>query len=217
MLQIQNISKSFDKEHVILSKASMIVKDYNKVAITGKSGCGKTTLLNIIAGLLSPDVGEIVYKGYSLTLKSNSKERSDFRFNHIGIMPQRLCLINEYTAFQNIAYPLRLKGKKDTKVIIDKVKNVASRLNIAELLNKKTSLLSTGQCQRVTLARAIITSPPILLADEPTSALDSETRAIVMSEFIDYPGTVIIVSHDSHVISSCQEVFLIEDGRITKM
>lgn len=217
MLQIQNISKSFDKENVILSKASMIVKDYNKVAIIGKSGCGKTTLLNIIAGLLSPDVGEIIFKSYSLTLKSNSKERSDFRFNHIGIMPQRLCLINEYTAFQNIAYPLRLRGKKDTKVIIDKVKNVASRLNIAELLNKKTSLLSTGQCQRVALARAIITSPPILLADEPTSALDSETRAIVMSEFIDYPGTVIIVSHDSHVISSCQEVFLIEDGRITKM
>jgi len=217
LLQIQNISKSFDKENVILSKASMIVKDYNKVAIIGKSGCGKTTLLNIIAGLLSPDVGEIIFKSYSLTLKSNSKERSDFRFNHIGIMPQRLCLINEYTAFQNIAYPLRLRGKKDTKVIIDKVKNVASRLNIAELLNKKTSLLSTGQCQRVALARAIITSPPILLADEPTSALDSETRAIVMSEFIDYPGTVIIVSHDSHVISSCQEVFLIEDGRITKM
>ena len=195
----------------------MVVKNYNKIAIIGKSGCGKTTLLNIIAGLLSPDDGEIVYKDYSLTCKSNSKERSDFRFNHIGIMPQRLCLINEYTAFQNIAYPLRLRGKKDTKVIINKVKNVASRLNIAELLNKKTSLLSTGQCQRVALARAIITSPPILLADEPTSALDSETRAIVMSEFIDYPGTVIIVSHDSHVISSCQEVFLIEDRRITKM
>lgn len=217
MLQIQNISKSFDKENVILSKASMIIKDYNKVAIIGKSGCGKTTLLNIIAGLLSPDDGEIAYKDYRLKFNSSSKERSDFRFNHIGIMPQRLCLIYEYTAFQNIAYPLRLKGEKDTKIIMDKVKNVASRLNIAELLNKKTSLLSTGQCQRVALARGIITSPPILLADEPTSALDSETRDIVMSEFLDYPGTVIIVSHDSYVISSCQEVFLIEEGRISKM
>ncbi|HQE23624.1 MAG TPA: ABC transporter ATP-binding protein [Syntrophomonadaceae bacterium] len=217
MLQIQSISKSFDKKNIVLDQAGMVVQDYSKVAVIGKSGCGKTTLLNIIAGLLSPDDGEIIYKDFSLTSKSNSKERSDFRFNHVGIIPQRLCLINEYNVFQNIAYPLRLKGVKDNKFIIDKVKDIANRLNIAELLNKKTSLLSTGQCQRVALARAIITSPPILLADEPTSALDSETRAIVMSEFINYPGTVIIVSHDSHVISSCQEVFLIEDGRITKM
>ena len=174
MLQIQSISKSFDKKNIVLDQAGMVVQDYSKVAVIGKSGCGKTTLLNIIAGLLSPDDGEIIYKDFSLTSKSNSKERSDFRFNHVGIIPQRLCLINEYNVFQNIAYPLRLKGVKDNKFIIDKVKDIANRLNIAELLNKKTSLLSTGQCQRVALARAIITSPPILLADEPTSALDSK-------------------------------------------
>lgn len=220
MLQIQNISKSFNKsikKKTVLDNAFMTIENHNKAALIGKSGCGKTTLLNILAGLLSPDNGEIIYNDSRLKYNSSSKERSDFRFNYVGIIPQRLCLINEYTVFDNIVYPLRLRGEKQYQVLSNKVNNVANRLNIAELLTEKISSLSTGQCQRVAIARAIITSPSILLADEPTSALDSETRAIVMAEFMQYSGTVLIVSHDSYVISSCCETFLLENGNISKV
>lgn len=220
LLEIQNICKSFNhraKKKVVLDHASMIIKNNSKVALIGKSGCGKTTLLNIIAGLILPDDGKILYNQSSLKSDSRNKERANFRFNYVGYVPQRLCLINEYTVFENIAYFLRLSGLRDYQVLSSKVKPLATRLKIDELLGEKVSSLSAGQCQRVAIARAIITSRPILLADEPTSALDNETKSLVTAELMQYPGTVLIVTHDSDVISSCQETFLLENGQISKI
>lgn len=220
MLQIQNISKSYNKaikKKRVLDNAMMALSEQRKAVLIGKSGCGKTTLLNILAGLLAADNGEIIYNDINLRHNSSSKERSDFRLNYIGIIPQRLCLINEYTVFNNISYPMQLRGEKKHQVLSDKVEDMAKRLQIADLLAEKASSLSAGQCQRVAIARALVTSPPILLADEPTSALDAETRDLVVTEFMKYPGTVLIVSHDSDVISSCSETFLLENGSISKV
>lgn len=205
MLKIENLCKSYGSKPVL---TSFDLCTDQMTAIVGKSGSGKTTLLNVIAGLLKPDSGSIVFRDAAYQFRSPGA-LARLRYQYIGIAPQAYCLVNEGTAFENIAYPLKLHGvqkqEREKRVLA-----LAETFEISDLLNQKTKQLSSGQCQRIAIARAMIHQPPMLLADEPTSALDAETKQMVIRAFSAYEGLVILATHDPDVISAAQKVVNLE-------
>lgn len=201
MLKIENLYKSYGKKRV-LSAFSMCTDQMT--AIVGKSGSGKTTLLHILAGLLKPDSGVIAFHDTAYNFRSFG-DLANVRYRYVGVVPQEYCLVNEASVFDNIAYPLKLHGvqKQETK---KRVLELAEMLEIEDLLNAKPKKLSSGQCQRIAIARAMAHKPPLLLADEPTSALDAETKQTVIRAFTEYEGLVVLATHDTDAISAAQNV-----------
>ncbi|HMO31725.1 MAG TPA: ATP-binding cassette domain-containing protein [Lacibacter sp.] len=167
--------------------------------ITGKSGCGKTTLLHILAGLLTPASGEVMIDHTPLS-KLSKKKLNTFRGTNIGIVFQTHHLIACLTVFDNILMPFFCSNNT-----IDKkaAQHLAAELQIDHLLHRKPARLSTGEQQRVCIARALVHKPKVLLADEPTSSLDDDHAAIVLNLLQQHAAmagaTLLIVTHDERV------------------
>ena len=201
MLKIENLYKSYGKKRV-LSAFSMCTDQMT--AIVGKSGSGKTTLLHIIAGLLKPDDGAVTFRDTAYDFRS-SGALAGIRYRCIGVVPQEYCLVGDASVFDNIAYPLKLHGVKKQEAE-RRVLELAETFEISDLLTARPKKLSSGQCQRIAIARAMIYNPPLLLADEPTSALDATTKQTVIRAFSAYKGLVVLATHDTDVISAAQNV-----------
>ncbi|MGF1557110.1 ABC transporter ATP-binding protein [Paucihalobacter sp.] len=171
------------------------------VLIKGNSGCGKTTLLHLLAGLISPLQGEIEIGQHKIT-DLNASQIDRFRGQHIGIVFQQSYFIKSLSVLDN----LLLSPFAGTK---SKALSIAERLNISDLLNKNPQQLSVGQQQRVSIARAVINSPQLILADEPTSALDDKNRDSVLNllkqEAKLNQATLIIVTHDKRLNDSVSQ------------
>lgn len=214
LLSLENITKSYDKKSIVLNEFNLSVNTGEMVAIMGKSGSGKSTVLNIISGIESADSGRYIFKGNDMSKVSGDK-MTVFRRENIGFVLQHFALIENNSVFKNIALPLYLKHESKN-VIKDKVLELAKDLEIENKLDKKPKQLSGGEAQRVAIARAIINQPSLILADEPTGALDENTGLKIMQIFrkLHQKGhTFIIVTHDSSVAEMCDRTIKIKDGK----
>lgn len=217
LLSVENISLNFGKRK-ILDKVSLNVDEGCIIAITGKSGGGKTSLLGIISGLLEPDAGKVFYKKKNI-LKWGDLRRSRFRNREIGFVFQFFNLLPDMTSYQNIRYPTLIKlfpGNVDREI-----REMAKFLNIEQVLNQKPVTLSGGERQRVAIARAIINHPRLILADEPTGNLDVVTAAEIKNLFLNLKNrermAIILVTHDQTLIEIADEHYHLEDGKLEKV
>ena len=175
---------------------------------------GKTTLLNCISTIDRVTAGKIIVKGQDITkLKGNKLNK--FRREELGFIFQDFNLLDTLTAYENIALALTIQNAHE---INRRVKEVAQKLNITEILNKYPYQISGGQKQRVASARAIITNPELVLADEPTGALDSKSAKQLLESFEalnqKLNATILMVTHDSFTASYANRILFIKDGKI---
>ena len=182
MLECRNIAKTYFKsgteEIKVLSDLNLKINQGEIVALKGSSGTGKTTLLNIVSGLDYPSSGEIVFRNKIIT-NYNASQLSLFRRNHIGIDFQFYNLINDLTTLENICLPLMIRGQNKLSSI-SRGLELATSVNLNTKINYPVQLLSGGEAQRVSVARAMITNPDLILADEPTGNLDVTNSNLVI-------------------------------------
>lgn len=219
ILSVQNIEKYYGNKGNVTKAVDQISFDVSEgeyVGIMGASGSGKTTLLNCISTIDTVTSGHI-YIGASDITALNSKSLSRFRREQLGFIFQDFNLLDTLTAFENIALALTII-KTPSAEIIERVKNVASKLEIGDVLNKYPYQMSGGQKQRVACARAIITNPSLILADEPTGNLDSKSARMLLESFEtlnrDLRATILMVTHDAFTASYCHRILFIKDGKI---
>lgn len=186
------------------------------VGVMGPSGSGKTTLLNILATIDVPTSGIIEVNGVSPTQLRGS-QLAIFRRRQLGFVFQDFNLLNTLSVRENIALPLALDDIRPSEAD-RRVEQVASRLGIGHILDKRTYEISGGEQQRVAIGRAVVPRPAILMADEPTGNLDSKSSREVMKAFEDLNekdgATILVVTHDPFVASFCKRIIFIKDGRV---
>lgn len=198
MIEIKNVTKIYKSKKGVnttaLSNINLMLPDKGMVFIVGKSGSGKSTFLNVLAGLDKYNAGEIIVNGKSFN-KFKNKDYDIYRNTYVGFIFQEFNLLDEYNVYENIELSMNLQKKKASKDLID---NVLSEVGLSNIGKRKTNELSGGQKQRVSIARALIKSPKIILADEPTGSLDSKTSEQIFNllKDISKDKLVVVVSHD---------------------
>ncbi len=219
VLEVKNIEKYYGNKSN-LTKAidgiSFNVGEGEFVGIMGASGSGKTTLLNCISTIDRATAGKIIINNQDITkLKGNKLNK--FRREELGFIFQDFNLLDTLTAYENIALALTIQ-KVNSHEIDKKVKEIAQKLEISEILNKYPYQISGGQKQRVASARAIITNPKMVLADEPTGALDSKSARQLLETFEHLNqklgATILMVTHDAFTASYAERIIFIKDGKI---
>ena len=219
VLEVKNIEKYYGNKSN-LTKAidgiSFNVGEGEFVGIMGASGSGKTTLLNCISTIDRVTAGKIIINNQDITkLKGNKLNK--FRREELGFIFQDFNLLDTLTAYENIALALTIQ-KANSHEIDKKVKEIAQKLEISEILNKYPYQISGGQKQRVASARAIITNPKMVLADEPTGALDSKSARQLLETFEHLNqklgATILMVTHDAFTASYAERIIFIKDGKI---
>ena len=208
MLRLIDINRKLG--NFALSEINLEVTDGEYSVLLGRSGSGKTQLLELIAGLEHPDSGKIFLENIDIT-------RQKIQDRKIGIVFQDYAIFPHMTVFGNIAYPLRAR-KENKNNIDEKVRKAAEAMNITHILNRNTEKLSGGELQRVALARTLITSPRLLLLDEPLSSLDTSLKDDLkrLLRNLNKAGqTIIHVTHDyCDAISLAKRVGVIHNGKI---
>lgn len=185
-------------------------------SLAGSSGCGKTTLLNLIGGLDRPDEGAITIDGIATRDKSDDA-LADLRLRRIGFVFQAYNLIPVLTAYENVQFVLQAQGVPEREHK-GRIMPILDELGLAELADRFPTQLSGGQQQRVAVARAIVGDPAIVLADEPTANLDSETSASLLAMMrrlnLERGITFLFSSHDPAVIAIAERVIRLKDGKV---
>ncbi|KYH29480.1 MULTISPECIES: ABC transporter ATP-binding protein [Clostridium] len=220
ILEVKKLKKiytsRFGGNHVqALSDVSFSVEKGEYVAIMGESGSGKTTLLNIVASLDKPTSGEVLLNGKSI-IDLKEHEISKFRRDNLGFVFQDFNLLDTFSLQDNIFLPLVLSGKSFDEMN-SRLKPIAKKLGIDNILQKYPYEVSGGQKQRAAVARAIITYPQLILADEPTGALDSHSSDELLHLFNDINKegqTIIMVTHSTKAASHASRVLFIKDGKV---
>ncbi len=204
LVEIKNLKFKYPSStNLTLDISDLTIPKGTKVFLHGPSGTGKSTLLELLAGVLSPTAGQVKILNENLNELSSSA-KDIFRSNHIGYIFQSFNLIPYLSVKENISLPLYFSKEKRQKVSVENemktISDLTKTLGIEQLLDKKITELSVGQQQRVAAARALIGSPELILADEPTSALDYDHREkfirLLFSVAEKNNSTVIFVSHD---------------------
>lgn len=219
VLKVKNIEKYYGNKKNLTKAINNISFEVDKgefIGIMGPSGSGKTTLLNCIATIDKVTTGNIQIEDKDITTLSR-KNIEKFRREHLGFIFQEFNLLDTLTVYENISLALSILGVKGSE--IDKrVKSVASRLGIADILSKFPYEISGGQKQRVACARAIINEPSLILADEPTGALDSKSARVLLENLSELNesmnSTIMMVTHDAFTASYCKRILFIKDGKI---
>jgi len=193
------------------------IEDGSFMSIAGPSGSGKTTLLNLLGVLDVPTAGTIRIGGES-TEGLSSKAIADFRNTHLGFVFQTFNLIPVLTAFENVEFPLHLKGVTDAGERARRVEEILEDVGLAGLSDRRPNELSGGQQQRVAVARALVKEPTLVLADEPTANLDSTTAEELMAlmhEMNERRGTTFVFStHDPLVMGHASRLVMLRDGMV---
>ena len=219
ILEVKNIEKYYGSKSNLtkaIDNISFNIGTGEFIGIMGASGSGKTTLLNCISTIDRVTAGKIVIDGIDVTkLKGNKLNK--FRREDLGFIFQDFNLLDTLTAYENIALALTIQ-KVNSNEIDKRVKEIAEKLGIKEILNKYPYQISGGQKQRVASARAIITNPKIILADEPTGALDSKSARQLLERFNylnkNMNATLLVVTHDAFSASYANRIIFIRDGKI---
>jgi ABC-type lipoprotein export system ATPase subunit len=198
MLACTKLSFSYDTKKTF-NFPSFSCEKGETLLILGNSGTGKTTLLHLLALLLRPNAGSIKIKGKELSMLK-AKEASQMRANHLGIIYQKPHFVNSLKVSDNLLLANYLADQKQSKT---QAQNLSQNLGISELLDKKPSLLSGGEQQRVSIARALMNNPDVILADEPTSNLDDENCNKVIqlleNQSKNIGASLVIVTHDQRL------------------
>lgn len=220
MITVRNLYKTYGLDTVsieALKNINMEIKSGDFIAIKGPSGCGKSTLLNIIGCLEKPTSGEVLLDGINVG-ESNNDELANIRRDKIGFIFQNYNLIPTMNSLENVALPMMFAGK-DEKEIYNKANQLLQSAKMGERINHKPSELSGGEQQRVSIARALINNPSIIIADEPTGNLDSKTGKIIMDMLINLNKegkTIILVTHDLTIAKMANKIIYIKDGEFVE-
>jgi putative ABC transport system ATP-binding protein len=216
-VQISNLSKTYDNRDQVIFKGLDGSFEAGKVSVVlGKSGIGKTSLLNLIAGIDLPDHGCITI-GKTRVSELDDTLRTRFRRRHIGFVFQSFHLIPVLNVLENITLVSQLDGKKHSR---ERAGELLELLELKGLQREFPDCLSGGEQQRVALARALINNPDIILADEPTGNLDSKTGIkileLITTQARTLGKTLILVTHSSDALSYADEVFSVENNSLVR-
>ena len=219
LLRVENLSKSYPSEEkggklVILEDINLMLKQGETIAITGKSGCGKSTLLSLLALLSPKDGGKIYYEGMDAD-QIKDRDRARLRNEKMGFVFQNSMLLEDFSALENVAMPLMIKGEKK-KIALEKAQEYLKMVGIEERKNHRPIKLSGGERQRTAIARALITEPSVVFADEPTGSLDEKTSRIIEELLIESVRKtnrgLILVTHNPVFASKAHKVFVLSNG-----
>ena len=210
-----NINKAYkqaDEQLSVISNLSFSIKEGECIGLIGASGCGKSTLLHILAGLDLPDSGEVNFNGKNIALLDRD-DRAEFRNQHIGFVYQFHHLLPDFSALENVAFPLLLSGKSKDSSLIE-AQNILDKVGLKSKENNKPSQLSGGERQRIAIGRSIITKPSSILMDEPTGNLDNKNVDNFMNLVLDLSQdlniSLIIATHDKNVSSRLDRLLNLE-------
>lgn len=220
MITLENICKEFkngEETIQVLNHIDLHVKKGTVTAIMGKSGCGKTTLLNIIGGLITPTSGNVFIDGMPVNYQK-SKDLYDLRRKSIGYVVQNFALISQKTVLENVLLPIQkehhIRNKRQY------AENLLAEMGIADKRNKYPSQISNGERQRTAIARALVGHKQIILADEPTGALDyanAEQVITLLKTLVKEQNiTVLLATHDREIAAKCDRILQISYGKIVE-
>lgn len=219
LIQTAGLTKRYPMgagEIVALDDVNLSFREGEFSGIVGPSGSGKTTLLNILGSLDTPTEGTARVLGHQVERLSH-QAAADLRSRHIGFIFQTFCLLQFYTVFENVEFPLLLLGM-GTKERRKAVMEALDRVGLADRADSRPNQLSGGQSQRVAISRAIVKNPRLVLADEPTANLDAENSHNIIQTMErlngDLETTFIFSTHDEKVIRYLQRTITLEDGRV---
>lgn len=218
LLEIHNLTKEYVMGQQVLRAldgVSLGIEQNDYVAITGSSGSGKSTMLNILGCLDRPSEGHYILNNKDVSLL-NADELSEIRNREIGFIFQSFNLLPRASALENVMQPLIYRGMRAKERKIQAVEAL-EHVGLGSRMDHLPNQLSGGQRQRVAIARALVTKPSILLADEPTGNLDSKTTIEIMKLFDELHAqnqTIIIVTHESEIANHCLRVIRLADGKV---
>lgn len=217
ILECQQVSKTYTDAEAkveVLKKINVTICRGDRIAIVGSSGSGKSTLLHLLGGLDKPSSGNVVIQGKSWQSLSE-KKRCMLRNKHLGFVYQFHHLLPEFTALENVAFPLLL-GQTSPKEATTKAMAILEKVGLKKRSDHKPSQLSGGERQRVAIARALVHQPACVLADEPTGNLDNATAVKVFELMLDlnqhFNTALVIVTHDQSLAARMDKTLMIQGG-----
>jgi len=225
VLDVHNLTKTYtvgNSTVTALKNVNLTVRKGEFIAILGPSGSGKTTLINCLGALDFPDSGKIIYnvdaKGMGLDVtQMTNKQHKKMRLRKIGLIFQFYNLFPMLTAYENVELPMVL-DKKEPKVREEKIKSLLKRIGLDKRMEHLPTQMSGGEQQRVTIARALVNEPLIILADEPTGELDTETTTNIMKIFLDLKNageSILMVTHNIRIAEITDRIITLKDGEFT--
>lgn len=217
LLELQDIYLNYKTENTlveVIKGVNLKINSGENVAVVGKSGSGKTSLIMLIAGLEKATSGKIIFEDQDISTYSED-ELADLRKRKIGIVFQSFYLIPNYTALENVSLVLEINKIENAQ---KKSAELLEQFSLKDRLNHFPSQLSGGEQQRVAIARSIILSPKLILADEPSGNLDSENSKLIINLLFKYSkqnnSSLILVTHDQSIAKECDKIIEIKDGKI---
>lgn len=217
LLELQDIYLNYKTENTlveVIKGVNLKINSGENVAVVGKSGSGKTSLIMLIAGLEKANSGKIIFEDQDISTYSED-ELADLRKRKIGIVFQSFYLIPNYTALENVSLVLEINKIENAQ---KKSAELLEQFGLKDRLNHFPSQLSGGEQQRVAIARSIILSPKLILADEPSGNLDSENSKLIINLLFKYSkqnnSSLILVTHDQSIAKECDKIIEIKDGKI---
>jgi len=220
VIRIDNVRHVFNEncsnEVIAVNNVSFTINKGDFVAIVGHSGSGKTTILNVISGLLKPTSGSVMYNDIDI-YRLDSVRSSQFRNRNIGFIFQDYYLEPKFSAFENVAMPLMPRKDLSFEEIEEKVNNALDIVGLSHRRDHLAYQLSGGEKQRVTIARAIVTDANVIFADEPTGNLDSKRSDEIMAllKKLNSAGkTIVLITHKKEDTEGVDKVITLKDGSI---
>lgn len=220
LVNVNNLSKSFrrgERDFFAIDNVSFDVNEKDFINIIGKSGSGKTTLLTLLSAIIEPTSGDIFVEGKNLS-KMDDEEKSGYRNEFIGYVPQSLGTLPTLNVLDNVRLPYFFKKREGNG--IERARMLLDMCGILDLENDFCKNLSGGELKRVLIARALMNEPKILIADEPTSDLDSKTTIEIMNmlkEINEKGTTIIIVTHDNDLLKYGSRLLEMTDGKLNEV
>jgi putative ABC transport system ATP-binding protein len=212
MIQAKDLNYTYSGQSVLIFPDAELQQGATLV-LRGNSGSGKSTWLALLAGLLTPQHGELTVAGQRLNGLSNTA-RDAWRANNLGFLPQRLHLSEALTVAENLQLAYFAAGLPFDTAAKAQIESTLSALGVADFANRKPSTLSGGQAQRIALARAVLLNPKIILADEPTASLDDEAASaaltLLQASAARCGATLVIATHDVRVVATLKTAKILE-------
>lgn len=218
-IQLTKLTKNYkegDKIRSVLDELELHVQEGEMIVLLGRSGSGKSTMLNLVSGIDKPDSGEVIIGGTNLA-ELNEKDRTLFRRKNIGFVFQSFNLISTLTARENVLLPLKLKGNSE-EASFEIADHFLNEVGLGDRGDSYPDRLSGGEQQRVAIARALAHEPMLILADEPTGNLDFETGSTILdilNKLVRENGrTMIIATHDRDICKIADRVLELRGGKL---